>query len=262
MSPDLPWVVVGCGRVGRTLVLAARRAGIDVRACWSRGDGPIEDVVRQCEGAAVFLTVTDGALDEVARTVAPLEKAALAVHCSGSLSSDVLRDAGILAPVGSVHPLLSIAQPDQAVGRLGEAAWTIEGDPQVLTWARAWLGRLGATPTTIEPQHKALYHASAVTSAGLVVALLDAAFEMAAAAGIDREAAVGMLVPLARSALENLETMDPTDALTGPVARGDEDVIAMHRRALARLDDHNLRDIYDALTNRARRLAGVPTSSD
>lgn len=255
MTNEPPWVIVGCGRVGRTLALAAERLGIEVRACWSRAHGPITELAEVFPGAAVLLTVSDDAIAEVAAELAPLSDAALVVHCSGSLSSTILREAGIAAPVGSVHPLLAVAEPSEAVDRLSSAAWTIEGHETARAWATRWLGRLGVHPTIIEPRHKILYHAAAVTSAGLLVALMDTAFAMAEAAGINGEDARRMLLPLARSTLANLESMSTADALTGPVARGDEAVLAAHRAALDSLEDANVLEVYRALTTRAVALS-------
>lgn len=252
LTVDTPWLVVGRGRVGRTLELAAGRLGITAEGVGR--ETPIPEPA-EVAGHAVFLTVPDDAIFDVALCWRDaLQRAEAVVICSGSLSSGLLVEAGISAPVGSVHPLLSIAEPTDAIDRLAEAAWTVEGAPQVCAWAGDWLGRLGIRPTVIDSNRKALYHAAAVTSAGLLVGLMDAAFAMAAEAGIDAQAAVRMLVPLARSTLDNLERMSPTDALTGPVARGDSGVLEAHRAALGLLADGNVAEVYEALTRRTQAI--------
>jgi predicted short-subunit dehydrogenase-like oxidoreductase (DUF2520 family) len=164
----------------------------------------------------------------------------------------VLRNAGITAPVGSVHPLLSIADPAEALPRMSEAFWTVEGDRTAVWWARGWLARMEVEPQTIDAEAKVLYHAAAVASAGLLVALMDGAFTLAEGAGIDGETARRMLLPLARSTLDNLSEMSSREALTGPLARDDHETIARHRAAIARLGDENLAALYDILTDRLR----------
>lgn len=263
----IPWVIVGCGRVGTALALLAEQIGVPVAAAWDR-DGPprvpaqqrlsgsldvLRDVVRD---AAVLITVSDDAIAAVAGALAPLLRdAAVVAHCSGSVPSTILTDAGVTAPVVSVHPLLAVADPFAAVHHFPEAAWTIEGSSAGVWWARGWLALIDVDAVTIQPRHKALYHASAVTSAGLLVALMDVAFEFAEAAGISREQARTMLLPLARSTLENLETLSSAEALTGPIARDDEETVDAHIAAMGELSDGSAQEIYEALTARSRRLA-------
>lgn len=258
-----PWVIIGCGRLGRALVRLAGELGIEVRAAWDK-DGPptdlratlhlsqpVQTLAGVLDGAAVFVTVSDDAIAAVAAAIMPLAGVAEVVaHCSGCHSSEILRGAGITAPVVSVHPLVSVVSAEQAVAEFPGCAWTVEGDGTGVWWARGWLAEMGVTPVVVKPESKALYHAAAVTSAGLVTALMDAAFDMAAAAGIPEEQARSMLLPLARTALANLEELPPLAALTGPAARGDEDTVAAHEAALARLDDDSLLRVYGALNDR------------
>ncbi len=243
------WVIIGPGRVGRTLALLAERLGIEATTV-ARGEHPEATLA---DGGAVFLTVGD---DDIASVAAEridfLNRARFVVHCSGSLPSTLLRDAGVTRAIGSVHPLLAIAEPCDAVEMLGRAAWSVEGDEVVVEWARQWLGAIGVEPAKIAPHGKPLYHAAAVASAGLVVALLDAAMEMARGAGMTQGEAESMLLPLARSTIDNLASMPARDALTGPVARGDDAVVELHRAALANRPE--LLEIYEVLTRRARGL--------
>ena len=88
---ELPWVIVGLGRVGRALCVLAGRQGIDVRATWTRADAePLTALAGELAGAAVFVTVSDGAIAEVADELAPLcAEAALVVNnCAAALVLD------------------------------------------------------------------------------------------------------------------------------------------------------------------------------
>jgi predicted short-subunit dehydrogenase-like oxidoreductase (DUF2520 family) len=79
---------------------------------------------------------------------------------------------------------------------------------------------------------------------------------MAEAAGMSREQARAMLVPLAKTCVDNLEGQDTTEALTGPAARGDRETIERHIEALEALGDQELLEIYKVLTGRAEGIAG------
>ncbi len=81
-----------------------------------------------------------------------------------------------------------------------------------------------------------------------LVALLGQVERLAAHAGVPFEA----FLPLVTGTVENVDELGPAGALTGPVARGDDETVARHVDALP--DDE--RDTYEALVREARRLAG------
>ncbi len=79
--------------------------------------------------------------------------------------------------------------------------------------------------------HRALYHAALSHAANHLVTLLSGASDALRAAGADKPGA--LLAPLVRAALEN-SLARGFDALSGPLLRGDGDMIARHLAALAR----------------------------
>lgn len=264
----LPWVIVGAGRVGRALALLAEVHGATISATWNRSEDAARttsallgapscarfgelDVLRDVLAgpALVWITVSDDALEDVAREVADwISEDSIVLHTCGSISSEVLSQQGIRAHVGSLHPLLAIADPHEALDAMGRCTWTAEGDDLAVETAQRVLSPLGVEAMAIKPSAKALYHASAVTSAGLLVSLMDAAFAMASEAGLSAQQARQMLLPLARSCIDNLEKMSSAEALTGPVARGDEATLARHRKSLRSHPD--LLEVYEVLTRR------------
>ena len=102
-------------------------------------------------------------------------------------------------------------------------------------------------PVEVADADRAAYHAAASIAANFLVTLEGAAERLAATAGVPRE----LLVPLARAALENWAGKGAEQALTGPVARGDEATIARQRAAIEeRAPD--LLDTFDALVAASR----------
>ena len=273
-SAASPWIIVGAGRVGRALALLANLHDAKVIATYNRSaqaaeitGALLEDsssalagdldvlmpVFDEATTPLVWITVADDALEEVAHAIADwIPEDAVVLHTCGSISSTVLSEQGIRARVGSLHPLLAIADPHDALDAMRRCTWTVEGDPIAVQVAQDVLAPLEVKALAIKPEAKALYHASAVTSAGLLVSLMDAAFAMAGNAGLSALQAREMLLPLARSCIDNLERLPPNEALTGPVARGDDATLARHRRALERHAD--LLEVYEVLTSRAKRL--------
>lgn len=181
----------------------------------------------------------------------------VALHTSGALSSDVLsplRPNGFAT--GSLHPLVSISDPRTQLGAFGHAFFAIEGDPPAVRAARSIVEDLGGESFSINAKAKALYHAAAVTASGHFVALFDIALEMLVGCGLSRRRSRQILLPLLESTVRNLETSEPSGALTGTFARGDVSTAKQH---LAAIKSKNLRDalaVYILLGERSLLLSG------
>jgi predicted short-subunit dehydrogenase-like oxidoreductase (DUF2520 family) len=141
-------------------------------------------------------------------------------HCSGALPSAVLAAARARgASVASVHPLKSFASPAASASTFPGTYCALEGDAAAVAELGPAFSTLGAHLLTIEPSAKTAWHAGAIMVCGNVTGLLQAAIEVYALAGIDRETALRVMRPLVTETVENVCTMGPRAALTGPVAR-------------------------------------------
>jgi predicted short-subunit dehydrogenase-like oxidoreductase (DUF2520 family) len=97
------------------------------------------------------------------------------------------------------------------------------------------------------------YHCAAALASNYLVAALDAAAQVLAAAGVPAAQSVQALLPLAEGALRNVSTKGTTDGLTGPVRRGDAVTIQRHLEALRAMPD--VAELYRALARRAVEIA-------
>lgn len=227
--------IIGPGRAGTSLALALTNRGWEVAPMLGRED----DVRRAAHGVALLVLATpDDAIKDVAETVEPVESTVVA-HLSGSLGLKVLaphaRRAGL-------HPLVSLPNPDRGSKRLVGAWFAVAGDPLVRQVVDALYGRA----FTVPDDQRAAYHAAASIAANHLVALLGQVERIAAATDVPIEA----YLDLARDALENVADLGAAEALTGPVARGDEATIRRHLRALPTEE----RRAYRAMVDAARRL--------
>ena len=155
------------------------------------------------------------------------------LHCSGAFGPELLepaRKAG--AAVGALHPLQSFASADQALRRLRGTFFTFEGDAAAAPVARRIVRAAGGRFLAIAPGSRALYHAASCVLSNYLVALADLGLEMMERAGMERAAAAKALQPLLRGTLENVKALGTTEALTGPVARGDVETVQRHLEAL------------------------------
>ena len=112
------------------------------------------------------------------------------------------------------------------------ASFGISGDAAAVEWAGQLVTAAGGTPLRIREKGFASYHAGAVMASNAVIAAVDAAVDLFAAAGIERRRA-SALRPLCLTSAENAFEMGPEAALTGPVQRGDAETIRAHVAALA-----------------------------
>ena len=189
---------------------------------------PLETLVPEVE--VMFITTQDGMIRKVAENLSAnvlVKPGQVWVHCSGSLPSGILRVKGSL-PIQclSLHPLQAFASVEKALTILSGTHFGIEGDNEEL--GEGIVKDLGGIPHHILAEKKTLYHAGAVVASNYLVVLAALAVELFAEAGIQGEEALASLLPLMRGTLYNLEQVGLPQALTGPVARGDVQVVQGH----------------------------------
>lgn len=154
-------------------------------------------------------------------------------HCSGALPSSVLEPASRNgAVVASIHPIRSFAGPEQVAGSFAGTFCGVEGAPPALDTLVAAFSAIGGRTVPIDPAFKSVYHAAAVFSSNYLVTLLDTAAAAYEKAGIPREVALQLMEPLVRGTVENVFRLGPTDALTGPIARGDMATVVRQYKAV------------------------------
>jgi predicted short-subunit dehydrogenase-like oxidoreductase (DUF2520 family) len=228
--------IIGPGRAGLSFKAALEQAGADVLPLLGRND----DLVNAAYGTDVVLvTASDRSVGDVAEAMRPVESTAV-LHVSGSLGLDVLSGH---PRRGSLHPLVTLPDPLIGSRRLSAGAWfAVAGDPA----ASDLVALLGGHTFTVPEGSRTLYHAAASVAANHFVALLGEVERIANQAGIPFEA----FLPLVAGALEDVSTLGPARALTGPVVRGDRAVVEAHRAAL---DPGDLAG-YDAGVELARKL--------
>jgi len=235
--------IIGLGRLGGSLRRALEAADIEVE---------VGELARDCP--IVFLCVPDDVISTVAANMADfIAPGTTIAHCSGALSSNALaalEEEG--CSVGSFHPLQTFPDPEVGATRFAGCTIFIEGDKVAVRYLHAVAHALGAHPQPISAEGKTGYHAAAAMACNQLCALLDAAFEVAGAAGVADPA---VFLPLVRATLDGIEQRGTHAALTGPVMRGDAATVAGH---LALLDESNPQAaaIYRVLSRRALAMAG------
>jgi predicted short-subunit dehydrogenase-like oxidoreductase (DUF2520 family) len=130
-----------------------------------------------------------------------------------------------------------------------------EGDAIALKVLDAAFSGIGGRSLVIDAASKIVYHAGAVFASNYIVTLLEAALQAFVAAGLPRAAALELMRPLVRGSVDNVFALGPAQALTGPVARGDIDLVKKQYAGLA-AHDPELGGLYRELALATARLAG------
>jgi predicted short-subunit dehydrogenase-like oxidoreductase (DUF2520 family) len=244
---DIPALaIIGAGRVGRAIHNAARAEGIDSTLA-GRDDAP----AACAEAEIALLCVPDGAIEDACKAIsAAVPPLRFVGHTSGAVGADPLRAAEERgAAAFGLHPLQTITHEDpELIG-----AWcAVSGStPEALALASRLARRLGMQSFEISDQNRAAYHAAASIASNFLVTLEESAVQLIERAGIeDGRAALGALV--LRTANNWRER--GAEALTGPIARGDEATVERHLAAIE-ADCPEILDLYWALAERTRTLA-------
>lgn len=241
-TQDATLNIIGSGQLARALApLLREKGGMRVQSVWSRTPAHAYELASQLGAemahslanlpAADFtlIAVKDDALASIALQLskeAPSRPGQIVFHCSGSLPACLLaplQQQG--AAIASCHPLRSFADPEAARHQFAGTLIAIEGDSNACEVLTACFTALGGICQRISEQNKLLYHAGAVMACNYLNTLLANALLCMTEAGIDRTVALAGLIPLMRGTIDNMSRIGPAAALSGPLARGDSQLL-------------------------------------
>ena len=258
--------LIGPGRAGIGLALALTQAGYTVRLHGRKkkkvpspltltvGDGetPPDWVA---SAGVVILAVRDDGIRPLAEALAAARAITadhVVLHLSGVQGQEGLGPlVSSRAALGSFHPLQTIVEPERAPARLKGSWAAVEGMPRAALAAERLAQDMGMRPFRIATKAKAIYHAGAVFASNYLVVVEAIAQRLLRHAGLTDADAWAALRPLVEGTFENLGRIEPKDALTGPIARGDTATIMRHLESLT-FDDGKL---YRELGRAALELA-------
>jgi predicted short-subunit dehydrogenase-like oxidoreductase (DUF2520 family) len=264
-----PMGIAGTGRMAKALGALMVRSGVAVKAVGGRCGQSAEDTrrfiaadvavpVRELPHYAshIVIAVTDSAIPEVAAELdAGGLKGGIVLHTSGAAGLAALEPlSGSGNSIGVLHPLMTVPSAEQGIQTLTGATYAYAGEEGAARWAETLIKRLGGKAMRVDPKFWPHYHAGAVMACNYLTTLVDSALELMRMAGIARSDALEAVGPILRATTENVLTLGPERALTGPIGRGDAVTIQRH---LAALQDaaKDTRELYVAAGLRTVSLA-------
>jgi predicted short-subunit dehydrogenase-like oxidoreductase (DUF2520 family) len=274
--------IIGAGRLATFLAVALSNAGFTVTEIVARdapgsrrraralaakvGARSVTASSAALDVALLWFCVPDreirtAALDLASRLIAREVQRArnesyFAFHSSGALLSrelDPLRKAGVA--VASVHPLMTFVAGSRP--SLSEVPFAIEGDAAAARVARQIVGALGGESFSLPASRKAPYHAWATMTSPLLLAFLVTLEDAALLAGLTREEARRMSLPIIKQTLANYSRLGPAQSFSGPLVRGDTETVAKHLATLKR--NREAFEVYVALARAA--MHGLPVKN-
>lgn len=244
MIDESTFTVIGPGSLGSVLMdLIRTKDKGSLKSVWGRSksdcrvfvDGDFHPAKKPFPnrdddlGNYIFITTPDSRIQETAEKLSQISidwKNYNVVHFSGSYDSSILSPlAKKGARTASMHPLQTFTNGD-ILSRLNGIWFTLEGDDDLLNRLQEFAKEAGARSVRLDGSQKRTMHLAAVFASNYLVGLMNVVENLSASNGIDN--GLELLKPIIRQTLENIFEKGAGNSLTGPIARGDSDVVSQH----------------------------------
>lgn len=265
--------IIGAGKVGCSLAVCLNNNGFYISGIYSRTSNSQEylcdklgksfqnsltDTVKSSD--VIFICVSDNNIkdcaEEIAEKVNPkVISLKTFIHLSGALTTEELQLLEAKGGyTGSLHPVQAIADRDNSWEKLYNIYYGFEGCKRAEEHASKIVEALGGSIIHIKKQDKPLYHAAACIMSNYTVTLSYVAHEVLKSIGLDENTSAKAFFPLIENTVDNLRNHGSVNALTGPISRGDHNVISEHLKALFHLSQ-KLGEIYKVLGSKTIEVA-------
>jgi predicted short-subunit dehydrogenase-like oxidoreductase (DUF2520 family) len=130
------------------------------------------------------------------------------------------------------HPVKSFAEPAGAVSTFDGTFCALEGDKAAIGCLRDAVSRIGGHSFEIDKASKVIYHAGSVFASNYLTAMIYAGVCCLEQSGIPYKQAMEVLQQIVAGTVENIFKLGPVPALTGPISRGETEVVQRQLNAL------------------------------
>lgn len=263
------FALYGCGKAGLSVALALRSAGWRVFGCDSRSERsrelgsqwlacPAINIPTDVPpGIPIMMGVPEGVLGDADYRIADNDKhiaGRIVFHLSGALPSRALNLCRLSgAKVGSLHPLMILPDPLTGARNLKTATFAIEGREEAVSLLKEIAWAISGKMFILSVRGKTLYHIAAVTASNHLISLLAESEELLMKAGVPEEESLKAFQSLVEATVKNFFSEGPVQALTGPVERGEVQMIGSHLRALSKTPGSQA--LYKAVARKTLEIA-------
>jgi predicted short-subunit dehydrogenase-like oxidoreductase (DUF2520 family) len=186
----------------------------------------------------LILAVSDSAITELADEISSKFKTNLRnkyiLHCSGSHSTEALKPCEKFgARIVAAHPYQTFYFPSKEI--LKGIRWGIECEERDFNFMARFIQSIGGVAVKLEnmtSEKKALYHCSAIAASNYLTAAISLSSAIGRKSGIVPEKFQPSIIEqTVRNNFKAIEENLPIP-LTGPIARGDKEILSHHIDAL------------------------------
>jgi len=195
----------------------------------------------------VFIATGESSISEIANEISEKSepKGKIFFHTSNSLTSDELtpikKRGGIVA---SLSPLQTFVDLKKDPMIFKDVFFLTEGDQKAVDLSKKLVPMLEGKIVIVKKEEKVFYHMAAVISSNFLISLVKFAEAQLEMTG-NKEGIVPLL-PLIKQTVSNMENMGIKKSLSGPVQRGEKDIIRLH---MDKLKGDN-RELYNLLSKK------------
>jgi predicted short-subunit dehydrogenase-like oxidoreductase (DUF2520 family) len=249
-------IIVGAGKIAYSLTNALIKAGYNVDTIISRKLSSAKLLAKRFQiqnfyndlgsipkkSQIFFLSVPDTKIEEVARKLSKQNfdfKDSLFIHLSGALNIDVLKNLKKKhSKTASFHILQSF--PAKKIIELSGNYAAIEtGEAVTKKFMFNLAGDLDMLSFEIKSSEKSNYHLASVLSSNFLVINMFIANQI-----YENENFIDILYPIMLRTLQNTKNLGVSNALSGPIDRGDLKTIKNHLAAIKKIKNNNSDLIY------------------
>lgn len=184
-----------------------------------------------------MISVGDDQIQAVAQQLyqeTKLQPGHIIFHCSGLLSSDILKHPNYPdVYCASIHPLKSFASHQISLSDFDGTFCAMEGDTNATIILASIYKKIGAKLFSLDSTQKNIYHAGCVFASNYLLTMAEQALQCFKQAGIDFDMSKNSIIKLMQGTLNNLKnSTTPSDVLTGPIQRADIQTLQTHLSSL------------------------------
>lgn len=265
--------IIGAGRLGCALGAGLNNKNFKIAGIYSKSpessrflneklncnfENNIQTTIENSD--MIFITVSDAFIETVACEIQTksdsidISKKTF-LHCSGALSSDALTPIKSKGGfIGALHPIQTFADREDGYKGLDGICFGFEGDNEAIKPAQEIVNAFDGRILMIEKNNKPLYHAAGCILSNYVVTLTYLAENLFKKIGIEPDVGVKAFMPLMENTVKNIAALGSSKALTGPISRGDANVVESHIAALNEKSPE-ISEIYSMLGKIALEMA-------
>ncbi len=230
--------IIGEGKVGSSLAQVFEHIGKDIDLI---GKSRSAQRAAAAKADLIIIAVQDQNIAKVCVDIAPsLSSKSTVIHCSGAIGCEVLISAAQAGcAVACVHPLNTFPTVQAALETFSHAD---HGSYCFISGAQVAFDDLqdlflaaGFICAALNDETKVNYHAACVMACNYLTSLSEISMLTAENAGLNRDTFWLALQPLMQATLSNITKHGTSQALSGPIARGDVGTVKAHLNALVDL---------------------------